>query len=82
MRLTIKIWVSNGDNVREGSLFGVVDADNPDQLPITVTDGHWEVYRTIDESEFKLSAEAKDAIAKHGHYLFGAGSPVSDLLNG
>ena len=53
MRLTLKTWISNGDNVRAGSLFGVVDADNPDLLPLAMANGHWEMYRTIDEGEFK-----------------------------
>jgi hypothetical protein len=80
MRLIIKTWISNSDNVKAGSLFGVVDADNPDMLPAALTGGHWDTFRTVDESEFKLSREAKEAIAKHGHYLFGAGSPLSELL--
>ncbi len=53
MRLTLKTWISNGDNVRAGSLFGIVDADNPDLLPLAMANGHWEMYRTIDEGEFK-----------------------------
>ena len=80
MRLAIKKWVSNGDNVLAGSLFGVCDADQPDTLPRSLPNGHWEPFRTIDESDFKHRKEAIAAIGKHGHYLFGAGDPISSLI--
>jgi hypothetical protein len=45
-----------------GSLFGAVDADNPEMLPASLAEGNWELYRTIDESEFGHSREARIAI--------------------
>ena len=81
MRLTLKTWISNRDDVRAESLFGVVDADNPDLLPTTLASGHWETFRTIDESDFKLAEEAKSAISKNGYYIFGAGAHVSELVS-
>lgn len=80
MRLTIKAWKSNADEVLASSLFGVVDADQPGTLPIALGDGHWETFRIIEDVDFKLSAEAKAAIAKHGYYIFGAGAHVDELL--
>jgi hypothetical protein len=80
MRLTLKTWISNGDEVRAKSLFGVVNTDNPDMLPTMLASGHWEVFRTFDESNFKLAEEAKNAISKKGYYLFGAGVHVSELV--
>jgi hypothetical protein len=42
-------------------------------LPL-IGKGHWEDYRTIDESKFPLAEEAKQAIAAQGYHLIGAGS--------
>ena len=80
MRLTLKTGISNGDDIRAKSLFGVVDADNPDILPTTLASGHWETFRTIDEIEFKLTKEAKSAMARNAYYIFGAGNHVSELV--
>lgn len=80
MRLTLKTGISNGDDIRAKSLFGVVDVDNADMLPTTLASGHWETFRTIDESEFKLAKEAKSAIARNGYYIFGADNHVSELV--
>jgi hypothetical protein len=74
MRLAIKTWVAVSDNPQSAALFGVLDADNPGNLPIPSSDGHWDDVKTVKEREFHLKDDAKAAIAKQGYYLFGPGT--------
>jgi hypothetical protein len=75
MKFAIMVWTSG--NVRSGSIFGVLDAENPGTLPQGLSKaGHWADYRTVDESRCPFADEAKKAIAAQGYYLMGAGVSV------
>lgn len=76
MRFAVMVWSSG--NARAGSIFGVLDADSPGQLPQGLSKaGHWADYRIVDESRCPFAEEAKKAIAAQGYYLIGAGVSVA-----
>jgi hypothetical protein len=75
MQLAIMTWT--GRSARSGTIFGVVDHQNPAQLP-QLPNGHWAGFRVpIDERRFKFAQEARKAIENHGYYLFGASATES-----
>ncbi len=80
MRLALKTWISNGEDVRATSLLGVADADNPDMLPTILASGHWQEFRMIGESDFKLADEARNASLKNEFCIFNAWVYVPALV--
>ena len=80
MQFAILVWVGAEDSAKEGSIFGVVDKDNPGALPTLSPRGYWDEFRSIDESQFKFAAAAKKAIARHGYYLMGASVTVGEAF--
>ena len=78
MQFAVMTWVS--DNVKVGSIFGVLDKDNPGDLPDPSSVGHWADFREIDESRAPWADEAKEAIAEHGYYLMGAGVTITEAF--
>jgi hypothetical protein len=70
MQFAVMTWVS--EHAKSGSIFGVLDKNNPDNLPSISPNGHWEYFMTIDETGFRFAAEAQTSIAMHGFYLIGA----------
>ena len=78
MQFAVMTWVS--DNVKVGSLFGIVDKDKPGQLPTPSAAGHWADFKEIDESRAPWADDAKEAIAEHGYYLMGAGVTITEAF--
>jgi hypothetical protein len=78
MEFAVMTWVS--DNVKVGSIFGVLDSMNPKVLPTVSKHGFWADFRNIDESRFQEAARAKAAIAKDGYYLIGASVTVEEVF--
>lgn len=72
MRLAIMTWTTDGDDARSGTLFGVVDAARSELLPMPGSDGHWNLYKTVDSSLFHLNDDARAGLAQRGYYLYGA----------
>jgi hypothetical protein len=59
-----------GRSIRPGSIFGILDKDNPGQLP-PAPGGYWSDHGTMTEENFPFAVEAKQAIAKSGYFLVG-----------
>jgi hypothetical protein len=59
-----------GQSIRPGSIFGILDKDNPGQLP-PAPGGYWSDHGTMTDENFPFAAEAKQAIAKSGYFLVG-----------
>jgi len=59
-----------GQSIRPGSIFGILDKDNPGQLP-PAPGGYWSDHGTMTEENFPFAVEAKQAIAKSGYFLVG-----------
>jgi hypothetical protein len=59
-----------GQSIRPGSIFGILDKDNPGQLP-PAPGGYWSDHGAMTEENFPFAAEAKQAIAKSGYFLVG-----------
>jgi hypothetical protein len=59
-----------GQSIRPGSIFGILDKDNPGQLP-PPPGGYWSDHGAMTEQNFPFAAEAKQAIAKSGYSLVG-----------
>ena len=59
-----------GQSIRPGSIFGILDKDNPGQLP-PAPGGRWSDHGTMTDENFPFAAEAKQAIAKSGYFLVG-----------
>ena len=79
MRFAILTWAR--ENVPVGTVFGVLDADNPSwALPVLSSGGHWAIFKTVEEVHFLNAAEAKKAIATDGYYLMGAGVTIEDAF--
>jgi hypothetical protein len=78
MRFAVMTWVR--DNVKSGSIFGILDKDNPGKLPSVSPLGHWADFRVIDENRFKFANDAKKAIAAEGYYLMGASVSVTEAF--
>jgi hypothetical protein len=57
-----------GQGIRPGSIFGILDKDNPGQLP-PAPGGYWSDHGAMTEENFPFAAEAKQAIAKSGYFL-------------
>jgi hypothetical protein len=69
MEFTIMAW--NSGNVRASSIFGVIDKENPGQLPKISDKGHWTDFKTIAERHFPEAEAAKKSIADIGYYIIG-----------
>jgi hypothetical protein len=67
MQFAIMQWLNNGASV--GSIYGILDKDNPGQLPTLSRAGYWSDVREVDESQVPYAGEAKKSIAEHGYYL-------------
>ena len=78
MDFAVWVWVS--EVAKTTSIFGVVDAANPGQLPQISQKGHWAEYRRPREDRFPSAADAKAAIAKDGYYLMGASVTVREAF--
>jgi hypothetical protein len=79
MRFAILTWAH--ENTSVGTLFGVLDADNPSwALPVLGSRGYWAVFKTLDEARFPAAAEAKKGIAADGYYLMGAGPTIKEAF--
>ena len=57
-----------GTGVRPGSIFGILDKDNPGRLP-RAPGGYWSDHGTMTDENFRFAAEAKRAIAKSGDHV-------------
>jgi hypothetical protein len=71
LRMQFAIMVWNSGNVRNSSIFGVVDKDNPGKLPTISEKGHWADFKTVEDRHFKEAESAKKSIADVGYYLIG-----------
>ena len=80
MQFAVMVWVNSGDSAKMGTVFGVLDKSNPGALPILSPQGYWAEYRYVEESRFKIAADAKKAIAQHGYYLLGASVTISEAF--
>jgi hypothetical protein len=47
-----------GQSIRPGSIFGILDKDNPAQLP-PAPGGYWSDHGTMTDENFPFAAEAK-----------------------
>ena len=63
MQFAVMVWVSSNDTAKVSSIFGVLDKSNPSALPTLSPQGYWAEFRYVEESRFKLAADAKKAIA-------------------
>ena len=80
MQFAVLTWVSSNDSAKAGSIFGILDKANPGALPTLSPNGYWADFRSIEESKFKFSADAKKAIAQDGYYLMGASVTISETF--
>ena len=78
MQFAVMKWV--GITAKSGTIFAVLDKNNPAQLPMLTPEGHWEDFRVIDEARFKFTEEAKKAIADSGYFLIGANVTVTETF--
>ena len=58
-----------GQSIRPGFIFGILDKDNPGQLPPPPS-GYWSDHGAITEQNFPFAAEAKQAIAQQFECLW------------
>lgn len=79
MIFAIMEWI--GEGTKSGSVFGIIDKDNPGTLPTITEKGHWAQYRLIDEGRFKFASEARASIAKLGYYLMGGKVEPKEILD-
>jgi hypothetical protein len=80
MQFAILVWVGADDSAKAGSIFAVVDKDNPGSPPALSPRGYWDEFRLIDESKFKFAADARNAISQHGYYLMGASVTIGEAF--
>ena len=70
MHFSVMNWES--PTTRSKSVFGVVDAANPQLLPTLSPKGFWAHFADVEGARFADAEAAEAAIAAHGFYLLGA----------
>jgi hypothetical protein len=78
MRFAVMNWVS--ECAKPTTVFGVVDKDSSGDLPQLTSTGYWTAFCDLDEADFRFADAAREAIARHGFYVMGAGVTVTEAF--